>query len=242
MVQRIDENSTYEEAFEVSKKMIRLLWKSFQYKDKMEYDDFEQELAIEFWMRLAPNFSPFDACNICGKAYRWAVYRISKRLKNVPSVVRDEALLEESTKGDLDDNIAARDWLNSNPLGLKSIDWKICQLLMNGFSLQDISRVIGLAFNTVQKHMTAIRKTTAKYYGIENYQNKHRTYKISDETRERLKGANHHSAKKCGAYKDGVLIKTWDSVRMAQNELNTTGIFQAIKTGYKCKGYEWKYE
>lgn len=241
MSQRIDKNSTYEEAFEVSKKLIRLLWKNFQYKDKIEYDDFEQEFAIEFWMRLVPNFSPFDACNLCSKTYRWVACRISKRLKNVPSVARDEVFLREASRISLDDNIDAKDWLNGNPLNLKPIDWKICQLLMNGFSLKDISKVVGFTPNTVQSHMTAIRKVVAQYYGIENYQNKHRTYRVNDETRKRLRGANHHSAKKCGAYKDGVLVKTWDSVRMAQDEFNTTGIFQAIKKGYKWKGYEWKY-
>lgn len=246
-MQEINENSTYDEAFNVSKKMIKLAWKNFSAKDKYEYDDFYQNCAMYFYGELKNKFSPFDACNICSKAYHFIALNMLKKIKRKQDILAEDKWINNvpDKQCNLEQQIENKQWLESNPLNLKDVDWTICKLLMDGYDRFSIAEILGYTPNTIQFHMTEIRKKAAKYFDIDDYSKKYRTYQWREESKTRICGKNNPKSKKVLCLKDGVAIKTYGSMREAARELGLTpsgaSIYSAIKNGYKSGGYEWKY-
>lgn len=244
MAEQITNESTYEEAFQVSVKAIKLVWKLFYLlREKMEYADFYQECALAFFGDIAIRFPPPDAVLVSCQRYKWIALNLLKEHKRFPRTAKDELFALQPSNVDTPTLVEDRDWLKSNPLDLKPIDWKICQLLMSGYQLREISKLTGLAFATLQFHLKPIRKALAEYYGIQDYSKMRRTYKLMSN--QIKKGADHPRAKAVACYKDGVLVRTYGSGGEACEAMgfprHSAAIFGAIKRNGKSAGYEWKF-
>lgn len=243
-MREINKNSTYDEAFNVSVKMIKHIWKLFPAKDKYDYDDLYQNCALYFYTKLKNKFSPFDACNLCSKAYRFVALGMLKKLKEEIIVESEYANNIPDKKYDIEQQIIDKQWLESNPLGLKEIDWSICKLLIKGYDITSIGKMLGYTSNTIQFHMTEIRKKTAEYFSIKDYSKMHRRHYWGEENKMKISGAGNPRSKKVLCLKDGKAIKTYGSVGEAARELgftSGTSICSAIKKGCKSGGYKWKY-
>lgn len=244
-MKEINKNSTYDEAFNVSVKMIKHIWKTFSAKDKYDYDDLYQNCAMYFYTKLKNKFSPFDACNLCSKAYRFVASRMLKKLKEEVIVESEYMNNMPDKKYDIEQQIIDKEWLESNPLGLKEVDWNICKLLMQDYDIVEIGKMLGYTPNTIQFHMTVIRKKAAEYFGIKDYSKMHRRCHWKEENKMKIRGANNSQSKRVLCLKNGVVIKTYGSMREAARELgfapSGASICSAIKKGYKSGGYEWKY-
>ena len=244
MARQITNESTYEQAFQVSVKAIKLVWKIYySLREKMEYADFYQECALVFFRDLATQFSPPDAVLVSCQSYKWVALSLLKKHKRFPQTAKEELFTLQSSDIDTPTLVEDRDWLESNPLNLKPIDWKICQLLMSGYQLREISKITSLAFNTLQFHLKPIRKTLAEYYGIQDYSKMRRTYKLTSQ--QIKKGADRPRAKAVACYKEGVLIRTYGSGGEACEAMgfprHSAAIFGAIRRKGKSAGYEWKF-
>ena len=235
----INENSTYEEAFKVSERMIKRCWKWFPFKNMCQYDDLYQECALVFWCKLKPKYSPLDACNIVSKAYKWATCNFIKQLKRYLCLFYDDF---KSNKYILQDKNIEDDFKGACDYNLKKTDQNICNLLEMGFNIREIGNKLKLSSNTIQQHICNIRKILTNQYDIKK--KTYRKYHWMKDT-SFISGKNHHSSKAVACYKDNIKINEFGSVREAARELNITpsgaGICNAIKNHTKCKGYEWRY-
>lgn len=247
-MKEINENSTYDDAFNVSVKMIKKVWKTFPRKDVFEYGDLFSECALLFYGTLKKKFTPFDACNVCSTAYPWVAHNMMRKHKDSNHICETDADKVISKIPDrtcnIEQTVFNKQWLESNPLNLKNIDWQICQLLMDGYDqLEEIGKRVHLSPNTVQQHMRDIRKNAAEYYCIDNYEKIRRPYSIKETSKKY--GKDNHNSKPVECWKDGKYIRTYESVRMAANDLGLmshgTSICAAIRKGYKSGGYTWKY-
>lgn len=247
-MKEINENSTYDEAFKVSIKMIKKVWKTFPLKDSFEYGDLLSECALLFYGTLKNKYAPCDACNICSTAYPWVAHNMMRKHKDINHIRGTDAEKIMTHTSDKTCNVEQdtfnKMWLESNPLELKDIDWKICQLLMDGYDqLEEIGAMVHLSPNTVQQHMKDIRKNAAKYYGVNNYEKIRRPYSLKETSKKY--GKDNPNSRPVECWKDGKHLKTYESVRMAANELGLTpsgtSICAAIRKGYKSGGYTWKY-
>ena len=229
-MQQVNEKSTYLEAFEVSKRASKLIYKIYLSGTGYEYKDFEQDCAVAFFGDLKYKYDAFSCCNMSYKCYKWvALNRLKKlRLEYNKYPIDVESLW----------CVDHHEELIRMCIGLSIKDWEIVDAIVGGYRLSEISSRVGYSAATVQTHITEIRRKIANYFGIADYSSMRRKYTI-DESRK-LIGSKHPRSKRCCAYLNGKLYETFESARQAEAKYGS-GVFASIRDGYRCKGLVFRY-
>lgn len=232
------ECNSYDEAFIVSVKAIKkvyLLYKTDFNKLSIAFDDFKQECALYFYKSLKAKLNPFNAVNLSFKAYYYIaknlIHKECNHYNNINKFLKDKLNNQKQNTETLE-----------NIYNLSDENFEICQMLLEGYSLQEVAKALNKKPMTLQNsNIKKIRKTLADFYEITDYKSKHRNFKIDID---KIKyGKNHPASKPVCAYKTLEYINPvlrYESGRLAEKDFNS-GIWASIKHGWKCGGYYWQY-